>query len=163
MTIPIIGTDCDITLTHPSINSGAPYGFIIAKDATVRGGSVAVQRSIDANTLIVSIRIFLTVLLANDLKNPDGSEHAETRTQMYDMLLAYLATNDGLSITTVVGCFTGIAPIGFSATELHQAQMSHIACQFDNISTYHPPITDPNFILSKWDALTLTWATSYWR
>jgi hypothetical protein len=163
MTTPIIGTDCDITLTHPSVNSGAPFGFIIANDPSVRGGSISVQRAVDENTLTVSIRVFLTVLLADDLKNPDGSKHTETRSQMYAKVLEYLDTTDGLSITTVIGAFVGLAPLGFSATELHQAKVSHIACQFDNISTYHPPITDPNYILSKWNEPTLTWATSYWR
>jgi hypothetical protein len=163
MTTPIIGTDCDITLTHPSVNSGAPYGFVIANDPSVRGGSISVQRAVDEDTLTVSIRLFLTVLLADDLKNPDGSKHTQTRQQMYAKLLAYLDTSDGLAIDTVMGTFAGLAPLGFSATELHQAKVSHIACQFDNISEYHPPITSTLFSNSKWDEATLTWATSYWR
>ena len=163
MTTPIIGVDCDITLTHPLVNSGAPYPFIIANDPSVRGGSISVQRAVDANTLVVSIRVFLTVLLADTLKNPDGSLHAYTRAQMYAKLLAYLDQTDGMAIDTVMGTFTGLAPIGFSATELHQPLVSHIAIQFDNISTYHPPITSTLFSNSKWDEITLTWATSYWR
>lgn len=163
MTTPVIGTDCDITLTHPSVNSGNPFGFIIANDPSVRGGSISVQRAVDENTLVVSIRVLLTVLLADDLKNPDGSKHTETRLQMYSKLLQYLATSDGLAIDTVMGAFAGLAPLGFSATELHQPKVSHIACQFDNISEYHPPITSTLFSNSKWDEVTLTWATSYWR
>ena len=163
MTAPIIGIDCDITLTHPSVNGGAPYGFVIARDPTSRGGSISVQRAVDEDTGIISIRLFLTVLLADDLKNPDGSEHAETRLNMYMKLLAYLATSDGLAIDTVMGTFAGMAALGFSATELHFPKSSQIACQFDNISTYHPPITSALFFNSKWDEPTLTWGTSYWR
>ena len=163
MTLPIIGTDCDITLTHPSVNSGNPYGFILAIDPSVRGGSISIQRSVDSSTGLISIRLLLTVLLADDLKNPDGSTHGVTRVSMYAKLIAYLATTDGLAIDTVMGTWAGLSPVGFSATELHQAKVSHIACQFDNISTYHPPITSTFFSNSKWNEPTLTWATSYWR
>ncbi len=163
MPAPIIGTDCDITLTHPLVNSGAPYGFILALDPSVRGGSISVQRSVDSLSGVISIRLLLTVLLADDLKNPDGSEHSEGRQAMYAKLIAYLATTDGLAIDTVMGTWAGLAPLGFSATELHQVKVSHIACQFDNISTYHPPITSTSFFASVWNAPTLTWATSYWR
>jgi len=163
MTLPVIGTDCDITFTHPDVNSGAPYGFILAVDPSVRGGSISIQRSVDADTRVVSIRLLLTVLLADDLKNPDGSEHGDDRFTMYAKLIEYLAKLDGLTIETVLGIWTGLAPLGFSATELHQVKLSHIACQFDNISTYHPPITSPSFSISKWNEPTLSWATSYWR
>lgn len=162
MTAPILGTNCDVTFTHPDVNGGDPYGFILAYDPTVRGNSLSVQRSVDADTGEISIRIFLTVILADDLKNPDGSDHSETRADMYDKLIAYLATSDGLSINTVMGTFTGVAPTGFSATELHQPLVSHCACQFNNISTYHPPITSDAFFESEWDG-ELSWATSYWR
>ena len=163
MTLPIIGTDCDITLTHPSVNGGAPYGFILALDPSVRGGSISVQRSIDSLTRVISIRLLLTVLLADDLKNPDGSVHGTTRAAMYTNLIAYLATTDGLSVDTVMGTWVGLAPLGFSATELHQVKVSHIACQFDNIDTYHPPIPYTLLASSLWDGPTLSWATSYWR
>jgi hypothetical protein len=118
---------------------------------------------VEENTSEVSIRVTLTVLLADDLKNPDGSEHSDGRSAMYAKLIDYLARTDGLTINTVIGTFTGLAPLGFSATELHQANRSHIACQFDNISAYHAPITAAAFWASVWGALTLTWATSYWR
>ena len=163
MPLPIIGTDCDITLTHPSVNSGNPYGFILAIDPSVRGGSISIQRSIDSLTAVISIRLLLTVLLADDLKNPDGSVHGVTRAAMYTNLIAYLATTDGLAIDTVMGTWVGLAPLGFSATELHQVKVSHIACQFDNISLYHPPIAATLISNSVWDAPTLSWATSYWR
>lgn len=163
MTTPVIGTDADITFTHPDVNSGAPFPFILAIDPSVRGGSLSVQRLVEENTGTVSIRLSLTVLLADDLKNPDGSEHTYTRAQSYAKLIDYLGKIDGLTINTVMGVWTGLAPVGFSATELHQPNRSHVACQFDNISSYHAPITSPTFWLSTWGEATLTWATSYWR
>ncbi len=121
------------------------------------------QRLVAETTADVSIRLSLTVLLADDLKNPDGSEHSYTRAQSYAKLIDYLSKIDGLTINTVMGAWTGLAPLGFSATELHQPNRSHVACQFDNISTYHAPITAAAFWLSTWGEVTLTWATSYWR
>jgi hypothetical protein len=163
MPLPIIGTDCDITLTHPSVNGGAPYGFILAADPSVRGGAISIQRSVDTLTGVISIRLVMTVLMADDLKNPNGSVHGVTRAVMYDKMIAYLATTDGLAIDTVMGTWLGLAPLGFSVTEMHQVKVSHIACQFDNISLYHPPISYNLVASSLWDGPTLTWASSYWR
>jgi len=163
MTAPLIGINCDVTFTHPDVNGGEPYPFILAIDPSVRGGSVSVQRMVEETDSSVSIRLSLTVLLADDLKNPDGSEHTQGRSVSYSKLIDYLGKTDGLTINTVIGAFTGLAPLGFSATELHQPNRSHIACQFDNISAYHPPITAPNFWLSTWDNIDLDWSTSYWR
>ncbi len=162
MTAPVIGTNCHITLTHPNVNSGDPYPFILAYDPSVKGSSVSVEREVDESTAKVSIRLFMTVLLADDLKNPDGSDHTYTRAQMYTKILEYLECTESLAIDTVMGCFTGIAPIGFSATELHQVDVSHIACQFTNISTYHPPIDSTIFFACKWDG-DRKWNNSYWR
>ena len=162
MTGPTIGVDCDVTFTHPDVNDGDPYGFILAYDPSVQGSAISIQRQVDTTTLEVSIRLFLTVVLADDLKNPDGSEHSDSRAFMYLKLLDYLSQTDGLAVNTVMGTFTGIAPVGYSATELHQPEVSNIACQFTNISEYHDPITSADFYLSEWDG-DLTWATSYWR
>jgi hypothetical protein len=162
MTTPVIGQDCDITLTHKDVNAGAPYSFILATDPTVRGGAVSIQRNTDPDTGEILIRVFCTILLADNLKNPDGSKHSANRSTMYGFLIQYLSKIDGLSIDTVMGVFTGVAPTGFAATEMHQPLVSHVACQFTNLRTYHPPITSTNFFLSIWNG-TLTWATSYWR
>ena len=85
-----IGTDCDIILVHPSVNDGDPYGFVLAPDQSNRGSSVSVQRELDDEDEI-QIYIFFTILLADELRNPDGSMHADTRENMYSMLLLYLA------------------------------------------------------------------------
>jgi len=162
MTTYLIGSNCDITIIHPSVNAGAPFGFVLAQDVSVRGNSLSVERNVDADTGEVSIRIFCTILLADDLKNPDGSKHTDSRSVMYSKLLEYLSYINGFSIGTVIGTFTGVAPTGFSATELHQPLVSHIACQFNNISLYHAPITSTDFLNSLWNG-ALTWATSYWR
>jgi len=162
-----IGNDCDIVLIHPDVNDGDPYGFVIAPDASNRGSSVSIQRELDEDDAI-QIYIFFTILLADEMKNPDGSLHADSRETMYNMLLQYLERTDGLSIGTFMGTWLGVGPMGHSATELHLVDGSYISCKFTNISTYHPPIDSDLFFGSKWqsdtpDEATLTWDSSVWR
>jgi hypothetical protein len=59
---------------------------------------------------------------------------------MYAMLLQYLKQADSVAIDTVMGVFAGMVSSGHSATELHQPDVSYIALQFYNLSSYHPPI-----------------------
>lgn len=162
-----IGTDCDIILVHPDVNGGDPYGFVLAPDASNKGSSVSVQRELDEEGEI-QIYIFFTILLADQLKNPDGSMHSAGRSAMYSMLLDYLAQEENLSIGTPMGTWLGIGPLGHSATELHLIDGSYISCKLTNISAYHPPIDSELFFGSKWQADTpaedaLTWDTSIWK
>jgi len=57
MTAPVIGANCDVTFTHPDVNGGEPYPFILAIDPSVRGGSVSVQRMVEKTDGAVSIRL----------------------------------------------------------------------------------------------------------
>ncbi len=162
-----IGTDCDIILVHPDVNGGDPYGFVLAPDQSNRGSSVSVQRELDEDEEI-QIYIFFTILLADELRNPDGSMHADTRENMYSMLLLYLAQTADLSIGTFMGTYLGVGPMGHSATELHLIDGSYISCKMTNISAYHSPIDSGVFFGSQWQGSTpaddaLTWATSVWR
>ena len=162
MTAPIIGTDCDITLTHPDINAGEPYGFLIAYDPTVRGNNVSVRRELFHG--VISIRIFFTIILADDLKNHDGSPHSQDRQAMYEKLLEYLDKTENLSIDTLVGVFAGLGATGHTCTELHQPGVTHIALQFNNVSLYHPPIDSDTFFASVWDGDGIKWQdNSIWR
>jgi hypothetical protein len=133
-----IGTDCDIILVHPDVNGGDPYGFVLAPDQSNRGSSVSVQRELDDEDEI-QIYIFFTILLADELRNPDGSMHADTRENMYSMLLLYLAQTTDLSIGMFMGTYLGVGPMGHSATELHLIDGSYISCKLTNITptTHH--------------------------
>jgi len=160
--MPTIGTDCDITLTHPQLNSGDPYGFLIAYDPTVRGNNISVQRQLVDDE--ISIRIFFTIILADDLKNHDGSEHSADRQTMYNKLLEYLAITEGLSVDTVIGVFAGMGATGFSGTELHQPEVTHVSLQFNNITLYHPPIDSDLFFASVWNGDGIKWEDNMiWR
>lgn len=162
-----IGTDCDLVLIHPDVNDGDPYGFVIAPDASNRGSSISIQRELNDEDE-VQIYIFFTILLADELKNPDGSMHAVDRETMYNMLLNYLAQTEGLSIGTFMGTWLGVGPMGHSATELHLVDGSYISCKLTNISAYHPPVDSDIFFGSVWQAdipedSALTWDSSLWR
>ena len=165
--MPTIGKDCDVVLIHPHVNDGNPYGFVLAPDASNNGSSLSVQREQDDQDNI-QIYIFFTIVLADELRNPDGSMHTDDRQSMYAMLLKYLAQSEGLSIGTFMGTWLGIGPLGHSATELHLIDGSYISCKLTNISTYHPPIDSETFFESAWQAEepaddALTWDTSVWR
>ena len=165
--MPTIGTDCDIILVHPDVNNGDPYGFVLAPDPSNKGSAVSIQRELDEYDQI-QIYIFFTIIMADELKNPDGSSHVEDRASMYSVLLDYLSHTEGLSIGTVIGTWLGIGPLGHSATELHLIEGSYISCKLTNISTYHPPIDSELFFDSIWQPeppgeSALTWDTSVWR
>jgi hypothetical protein len=163
----VLGENCDLILSHPSVNSGVPMGFVLTPDPTNKTSAVSIQREITAEG-VTSIYIFFTIILADDLKNPDGSDHADGRAIMYSYLLNYLSQSSGLSVGTVMGTWLGIGPLGHSATELHLVNASFISIKLFNVTTYHPPISDTLFLNSLWSASpadpdALTWETSLWR
>ncbi len=157
-----LGVDCDVRFSHPAVNAGQPYGFLFAYDPSVRGNSLSLQRVVEEG--VITIRLYFTLILADDLKNHDGSAHLQNRAEMYAILLQYLKQTEPVSIDTVMGVFTGLVSSGHSATELHQADVSHIALQFYNISDYHPPIDSAQYFASRWDAPAIGWEEGMlWR
>lgn len=155
-----IGTDCHIRLTHADVNGGVPFGFLLdSKDDL--GPVVSLQREVDADGEI-TVRLFFKVLLADDLVNPDGTLHAESKAVMYAALCEYLSQTDGMTVEGSIGVFTNVGAQGHSATELHYLGMSLVACQLNNSGVYWPPADPDYYYSSTWDS-TLTWATSYWR
>lgn len=157
-----LGKNCDVRFTHPDVNSGQPYGFLFAYDPSVRGNSLSVQRVVDDG--MITIRVYFTLILADDLKNHDGSQHAEQRAEMYACLLEYLKQPDSLAIDTMVGVFAGMVSSGHSATELHQPDVTHIALQFYNLADYHPPVDSALYFASLWDAVAIAWEEGMlWR
>jgi len=162
-----IGENCDIILVHENVNDGDPYGFIIGPDPSKQGPSFSVQRSLDSEDEIV-IHLFATVLLSDNLKNPDGSEHEESRQEMYDMIVLYLAELESMSVDTWIGTFLGLGQFGHTATELHMVQGTYISLKFANLTKYHPPVDSETFYNSIWQDTppavdALTWESSVWR
>jgi len=162
-----IGTNCDFILIHTDVNNGDPYGFVLAPDPSKAGSAISIQRELD-DTGDTQIYLFATILLADDLQNPDGSEHSDSRQTMYDMLLDFLEQTEDISIGTFMGTYLGLGQIGHSSTELHLVDASYISLKFANISTYHKPISSDLFFGSIWQPSppagdAFTWETSVWR
>jgi hypothetical protein len=161
MTTYTIGQNCQITLVHPDVNNGSPYGFLITGSDKDYGPAITVQHEVDSDATI-TIRVYFTVLLADDLANPDSSLHQDSRSAMYAMLLNYLSQTDGITLTTSNTVFANIGAVGHSATETHYEAVSVVTCQLNNSGPYYPSPDPTAFNLSIWDG-TLTWDTSYWR
>ena len=162
-----IGENCDLILIHTLVNDGDPFGFVLAPDPSKSGSAISIQRSIDDEGE-TQIFLFATILLADDLKNPDSSDHSDSRQTMYDMLLEYLAQTEDTNVGTFMGTYLGLGQVGHTATELHLVQASFISLKLANLTTYHPPIDSDLFFGSLWQADTpaagaLTWDTSVWR
>lgn len=158
----ILGKNCDVRFTHADVNEGEPFGFLFAYDSSVRGNSLSVQRVVENG--VITIRVYFTLLLADDLKNPDGSEHIDSRALMYARLLEYLEQSDSISLDTVVGVFAGMVSSGHSATELHQPDVTYFALQFYNLDDYHPPIDSEMYFASLWDGEDICWEDGMlWR
>jgi hypothetical protein len=158
-----LGVNCHLTLQHDSVNLGAPYGFILHPDSANEksGPAVSIQKSIDSDGGII-VRVFFSVLLADGLVNPDGSRHADSRADMYAMILAYLAEDNNLTLTCPAGIVSNLCSLGHVSTEHHYGDHSLIICQLTDLAVYYPPAPPALFNISVWDG-TLTWSTSYWR
>ncbi len=157
---PIINQDCHITLTHPDVNGGKPYGFIL-EYTDKYGADRTVQREVQTDGTSI-IRYFFHIMLADGLMEPGGSKHSATRTAMYAMLQQFLAQTAGVTLGTIVGAFANLAAIGHAATEKHYQTLSIVACQFTNAGLYFAPADPLLFNGSLWDGAQ-TWSTSYWR
>jgi hypothetical protein len=164
-----IGENCHLVLTHPDVNGGVGYGFLVNKDNSPRDSGVQITREVvsdttDASNSTTATQLWFNfdILLANNLVNPDGSIHDKTRAQDYAMLLEYLAQPAGLMLTTPVGAFLDLGALGWSADERHQPAFSIIKCGLNNVGYYFPPVDPALLALSLWDG-TLAWDTSYWR
>ena len=164
----VLGQNCDLILMHPDVNSGNPFGFVLTPDPSGgKGSSISVQREISLAG-VTTVYLFFTLVLADDLINPDGSAHSDNRAIMYSILLNFLGQTSGLTVITVMGTWTGIGPLGHSATELHLVNASFISIKLYNATLYHAPISDTLFLNSLWSATpaeadALTWETSLWR
>ena len=164
---PVLGADCDLILIHPSVNAGDPFGFILSPDPQKSGSAFSIQRNLDAEG-VTHIFLFATILLADDLKNPNGTPHAAGKQAMYNMLIEYLDQSENLSIDTFDGTFAGLGQLGHTSTELHLVDATYISIKFTNIDNFHPPIDSGLFFGSIWQDSppgddAFTWETSVWR
>lgn len=159
--MPVIGSDCHITLQHPAVNAGQPYGFFLDRNSRSRPEGIAITRQVITG-LGLCVWVYFDILLADGLLNPDGSLHAASRETMYAMLMQYLEKTDGIILTTPIGALLDLGAVGFTADEVHLPQASLMRCQLNNVGYYFAPVDPAVLANSVWDG-ALTWASSYWR
>ncbi len=156
-----IGKDCHIILSHPDIDGGAGYGFLLAEDQGIKSGGVQMTREVDSEGT-TRLWLHFDVLLADRALNPDGKFRTFTRAQDYTKLCEFLSKRADVSITSPAGTLLSLGAVGWTADERHLPGYSLIKCQFNNVGIYWPPVDPALLQLSVWDG-TLTWSTSVWR
>ncbi len=164
--MPTLGTDCHITLTHPLVNGGAPYGFLLDPHSRRRPAGVMISREVVSDDLLipggVRINASFDVLLADLLINPDGSTHTASRLQDYARLLEYLDQQEEIALETEAGTLVNLGALGYAAVEKHGEGCSLVRVSLTNAGYYFPPVNAELLNLSVWDG-TLNWTGAYWR
>jgi hypothetical protein len=161
-----IGVDCDIKLTHPDVNGGEPVGFVLRRARKTVSGLVTLRRQAyrDPEGYYVDRLVFwMTVHVADELLNPNGSRHARTRAQIYASLLEFLAARSGITLECQAGIWTDLHATLTVTTEYLGRLTDEVVLRLNSGNYYDLiPIDRERFLASEWDGV-LTWDTSYWR
>ncbi len=168
MAVP--GVDCHIALSHPLVDGGAPFGFLLddSKDA---GPAVSIQREAvkqDDGSYTDNQKYFFTVLLGDRLPNPDNTIHNENAAAMYAALLRFLGMHSGLALLTPTASFSGLFSSGHYATEIHYPDVTLVTVQMGNTGSAFEPVDVTRFVQSLWVESgiytgQMTWSNTYWR
>lgn len=159
--MPVIGQDCHIILSHPSVNAGEPGGFVLDSASKLRPEGIMLTRQFISGQG-VTIWIYFDALLADSLLTPAGGLFPDTRSEQYALLSAYLQETEGITLQTAIGTFVNLGAVGFTSHEYHTPACSLVKACLTNAGVYFPPVDPAMLTLSIWDG-SLTWETSYWR
>ncbi|NMB88636.1 MAG: hypothetical protein GYA17_09765 [Chloroflexi bacterium] len=165
-----IGVDCDVALFHSQVDGGEPYGFLLEprKDW---GPVVSIHREAYANALGAMedvTHLWFTVLLADDLLNPDGSRHSATAASMYSRLVQILLQHSDIGLMYRSGILTGLTSGGHIMIETIYPAAATVTVQLSSRGGYFAPPPTGVYLDSKWvdeDSYTgeRNWGNSYWR
>jgi len=158
---PILVKDCHILLSHPEIEDGEDYGFLLAEDQGIKSGGVQMTREVDSKGT-ARLWLHFDVLIADRAVNPDGALRQQTRAQDYAMLCRFLSKRERVAITSPAGTLLALGAVGWTADERHLPGYALVKCQFNNTGVYWPPVDPALLQLSVWDG-TLNWEGAYWR
>ncbi len=111
-----IGTDCHITLQHPSVNGGSAAGFLLWRP-DAHGGDVEVTRTgfvLPTGALDSAVKIVVPIVTADTLINPNGARRGAVRAAEYLLYTQYLAAGSGISLAIPGHTFSGLYALGGS-------------------------------------------------
>lgn len=158
--MPELGTDCDLTLTHPLVNQGLPSGFLLDPDPAPDGKAIRIVREACSDGTRVTVRFEL--LLADRQLNPDGSTTTSTRAERYALLLAYLQQQTDIQVDCALGSLVNLGALGYAASERHGVSRTVVRVSLSNAGIYYPPVPSELLNQSLWDGL-MRWQQAYWR
>lgn len=165
-----IGTDCDVVLFNPNVDSGEGIGCLLVKGRAARGGVNvfrAAYKQADGSFQDSQV-ITLTILLGDGLTNPDGSVHATSRADGYAGLFEILNQRSQIGVMTGEGVYSGLFSNGHYAIEDHSGRVSRITLQLSSEGDIFAPADRDRFEQSLWveEAAysgSMSWDNSYWR
>ncbi|MCC6147777.1 MAG: hypothetical protein IT308_09440 [Anaerolineaceae bacterium] len=185
--MPTIGVDCDITLQHPDVNGGHPVGFLLAtpkmQDLKSYGPAISIQYETlqdamgDAQDIL---HAYITILIADNLQNPDGSTHTESAVTMRTYLLEIISKHTGITLTTRTGVHGGLKSlsetintiVGYQVfpmmDDMIYSEIETLKVHLTTRSSSFAPVNPVVYLDSLWvDESTYagvrTWNNSYWR
>jgi hypothetical protein len=166
----VVGVNCDMSLFHAEVDAGEPFGFLC--EAKVKyGPPVTVHWEVysDALGALSEVRhMWCTILIGDDLVNPDGSKHTETGAQMYAKLIEIAMKHTGIGVITKVGAMTGLKSSGHVMVQNIYPDIQTVVLSLTTHLTNFQPVDPALYMDSKWvDSTTyvgsMHWNNSYWR
>ncbi len=165
-----VGVDCDLALFHTGVAAGAPYGFILERRQ--EGEPVInIQRQAEPDAMgrMQDVaHLWFTVLIADDLLNPDGSRHGAPAAEMYARLSEILLQHHGIGLVTRLGVMADLHATGPLMIENLFPAAASVTVQLTTQANAFPPAPRSIYLDSIWVdessyAGVRNWGNSYWR
>lgn len=144
MTDPIIGNDADILLIQNNINSGTPYGFLLAELENERSDTIGeivgrnisqtrTLRSSDKHLWVTEQDVvhFFSIICGASLTNPGSSNREQTEAEDLANLQQILTEVFEITLVTRFGAFSGLRADGHAVTitEYHNFTVAAVRLQ----------------------------------
>jgi hypothetical protein len=159
-----------VALFHPEVDAGEPVGFLC--EAKVKyGPPVTVHWEAYTDPLggIAEVRhLWCTILISDDLVNPDGSRHAENSTYMYGKLVEIAMKHRDIGLITKLSAMTGLRSSGHVMIQNIYPDIQTVVLSLTTRLTNFAPVDPGRYMESKWVDSgsyvgTMHWGNSYWR
>jgi len=166
----IVGKNCDVALFHPDVNGGQPVGFIC--EAKVKYGppvTVHWEAYSEWDNSVSDVRhLWFTVLIGDDLVNPDGSKHEAGAEETYLKLVEIITRHSGIGMINRLGAITGLKSSGHVLIQNIYPALQTVEVHLTTRLTNFAPVDPARYVESKWvDASMVVgaqhWGNSYWR